>query len=93
MLANFRIGSIRTLDALSIYPKGIPYAVGTLGCGVGNTEYNIAYLKMKLAYAQPSELLIYGRLRKEYRAVLDEERIPYRVFPDFRDRSYARKEG
>ena len=93
MLANFRIGSIETLDTLSLYPKGIPYAVGALGCARGNTEYNRAYLKTKIAYARPSELLIFGRLRVTYREVLEEEQIPYRVFPDFRQRSFTRKAG
>lgn len=93
MLPNFRIGGIETLEVLSLYPKGSIFAAGTLGCARGNVDYNCAYLRTKIMFAQPSEIAVYGTLRKEYARVLEEDSVSYRVIPDYRTRSYARSRG
>ena len=83
IVPNFRIGSIETINTLKSYPEGIWYTAGVLGCFNGDLEYNIAYMKSKIMFANPHGLLIYGQLRKEYQMVLDEIGIQFRVFEDF----------
>lgn len=87
IIPNFRIGSIKTINALKSYPENIPFASGVLGCFYGDINYNIAYMKTKIMFAKPQSLIIYGQLRKEYRMVLDEIGIEYRVVEDFQRRS------
>ena len=76
---NFRIGSITTIIALKSYPENIPFVSGVLGCFNGDIKFNMAYMKAKIMFAKPQSLIIYGQLRKEYRMVLDELGIKYRI--------------
>ena len=92
IVPNFRIGSVGTIDLLSLWPKGCTYVAGTLGCARGNVKHNLALLKMKLMVAEPSELVIYGSLRKEYRAELESQGVPYRVFADRNERRHMKSE-
>ncbi len=89
IVPNFRTGAASNVDLLALWPKGCTFVVGTLGCARGNVEHNLAMLKTKLMIAEPSELLIYGTLRKEYREELDNQQVTYRVFAD----RHARKLG
>ena len=82
IVPNFRIGAVSTVSLLALWPRGCTYVVGTLGCARGNVEHNLALLKLKLMVAEPSELLVYGPLREEYRTELERQGVPYRVFPD-----------
>ncbi|MDO5576289.1 MAG: DUF4417 domain-containing protein [Fibrobacter sp.] len=88
ILPNFRTGDMDTMEILQAYPTNSWYAVGTLGCSRGYIKENSILLRTKLLYARPERLLIYGILRSEYKAILDEFGIPYDVYKDFRTRSY-----
>lgn len=91
ILPNFRIGDITTISVLDSFPSNGLYAVGTLGCSKGYASINSAYLTTKLLYKRPDGLLVYGRLMPQYRALLDEFGIPYRVYEDFKSTCYRRK--
>ena len=85
ILPNFRIGDLETIDSLSTYPVGSCFAVGTLGSSNWKvTETDLSYLMAKLLYIRPSKLLIYGKLKNEYKRILDELNVPFRVYEDFR---------
>lgn len=90
LLPNFRIGNESTLHSLSSYPPNSNYAVGSLGCSKNHIETNLFYLKMKLFYARPNKLFIYGNLRKEYEAYLKDYGIEFKLFTDFRTASYKK---
>lgn len=92
ILPNFRIGDMTTISALDSFPQNGIYAVGTLGCSKGYAFINSTYLRAKLLYKRPDGLLIYGKLMPQYRAILDEFGIPYRVYEDFRSACFHRKE-
>lgn len=93
IIPNFRIGSLETINALNSYPRNSMFAVGALGCAKGNrlVEYNKAYLSIKLTYTLYPNLLIYGSLRKEYKQILDDFNVNYKVFPDFQRACRSRR--
>ncbi len=72
ILPNFRIGDLETLDSLSTYPVGSCFAVGTLDCSCWKvTEADLSYMMAKLLYIRPSKLFIYGKLKEEYKRILE----------------------
>ncbi|MGM9665612.1 MAG: DUF4417 domain-containing protein [Eubacteriales bacterium] len=91
ILPNFRIGDITTISALDSFPANSLYAVGALGCSKGYAAINTAYLNAKLLYKRPDGLLVYGKLMPQYKAILDEFGITYRVYEDFKSMCYRRR--
>lgn len=91
ILPNFRIGDIDTISSLDSFPSNCLYAVGTLGCSNGYVSINLFYLRTKLLYKRPNGLLIYGKLMPQYRTVLDEFGVSYRLYEDFKSFCFQRK--
>nr|WP_162178419.1 DUF4417 domain-containing protein [Bifidobacterium cuniculi] len=94
IVPNWRIGSEETLSALTSYPADTQFAVGTLGCARRHISTNITLLCQKLIVTQPKSLLVYGALRPQFQAVLEQEHIDFRVYREYRYRSFhaARKD-
>lgn len=88
---NFRTGTWNTINSLAGYPLGSTFAIGSLGCANGYVELNKTFLKEKLVYALPSKVLIYGILKPEYKKILDDYDVMYRVYSDFQRKSRSRK--
>lgn len=90
IIPNFRIGDFNeTFSAFLSYPENCPFAVGTLGCSYRKKiDIDIRYLKAKTLFARPSNLLFYGTLKQEYRNILEEMRLPYKVYEDFRTKCF-----
>ena len=84
VIPTLRTGDVPTFDALVSYPRDIAFALGSLGCARGNVAHNIRNLTTKVFMTEPSELLSYGFLRTEYKAVLDTLQVPFREEPDYR---------
>lgn len=82
VIPNWRIGNLNTLKALNSYPKGIQFAVGTLGSVRTDKSFGIQYMKAKILVSDPSRLLIYGKLSYEYSKELMEVGIPYVQYDD-----------
>lgn len=91
IMPNFRTGCSKTFDLLNVYPKGMWYAVGTLGCQRGNVALNQMYLRSKIFMTQPEKLLFYGGLRDEYKEIVEEMQIPYKVYLDFKKRCFVER--
>jgi len=91
VIPNWRIGDLSTAVALRSYPRHICFAAGTLGCARRDIAHGTAETIHKIMLSQPSSLLVYGPLRREYAAVLDDWNIPYLVKNDFRRDSYDGK--
>ena len=91
ILPNFRIGEPKTISSLDSYPSNTLFAAGTLGCSQGYLLINSTVLKAKLLYKRPSGILVYGMLRPEYRDILCQFGVPYRVYPDFKSACLQRK--
>lgn len=83
LIPNFRTGCLDTFDVLSIYPPNTWYSVGTLGSSKGHVKINELYLRTKLLITNPDMLIYYGTLKTEYKQILDEFGVPYKVFADF----------
>lgn len=83
IMPNFRIGCLETIGKLFCYPKNTWYTVGTLGCARGHILINEMYLRTKLIITNPDMLIYYGVLKSEYKAILDEYGIQYKVFTDY----------
>ncbi|MCR5719027.1 MAG: hypothetical protein K6F84_00540 [Lachnospiraceae bacterium] len=92
IMPNFRIGCLKTLDALNCYPSNTWYTVGALGCAKGHVKINVMYLRTKLIITNPDMLIYYGKLKTEYMAVLEEYGVPYKVYADYQ-RVSRRKEA
>ena len=90
VIPSLRTGDVPTFDALGSYPRGIAFALGSLGCAQGNIAHNIRNLSTKMFMAEPSELLSYGFLRPEYREVLEVQQTPFRETPDYRSIRFSR---
>lgn len=91
VIPNWRTGTGETSVALRSYPTGICFAAGTLGCSQSSVGHGRLSVARNVALTNPSCLLIYGPIRKEYKEILDERNVRYRVYPDFRTESYAGK--
>ena len=91
ILPNFRIGDITTISSLDSFPANGLYAVGTLGCSKAYASINSTYPKTKLLYKRPDGLLVYGNLMPQYKAILDDFGIPYRVYEDFKSTCYRKR--
>lgn len=92
ILPNFRTGSINTINALSSYPAGSNFLVGTLGCSQRHLKHGDVLLRSKLLYARPKELFIYGPLKDCYKVTLDDVGQEYKQFNDFRSCSWPKEE-
>lgn len=95
---NFRIGGeVTSMKILNLYPPKSWFIAGTLGCANGHVFENEVLLKQKLLFTRPGGLAIYGLLRNEYKAILDDSGVNYRVYKDFRssswDKSRQRRES
>jgi len=90
IIPNFRIGDFyETVSALRSYPENSPFAVGTLGCSHRKKiDADIWYLRAKTLFVRPSNLLFYGTLKQEYRNILKEMNLPFRVYEDFRTKCF-----
>ena len=85
---NFRTGGKTTsMNILNLYPPHSWFIAGTLGCANGHIFENEVLLKQKLLFTRPAGLAVYGILRDEYKTILDESAIQYRVYRDFRNAS------
>ena len=85
ILPNFRTGNLSTLASLTSVPPESCFIAGTLGCSRGYVLENSTLLKAKLLYARPQHMLIYGTLRSEYAAILDEFGQSYTIFDSWQD--------
>lgn len=92
ILPNFRIGDMPTISALDSYPSNGIFAVGTLGCAKGYNLINSTYLKAKILYKRPDGLAIYGKLAPQYKEIIEEYGLSYRVYDDFKSACYRKKE-
>lgn len=88
ILPNFRTGGFDTLFALESYPQNSAFIVGTLGCSKRYNPLHSYIFKTKLLLTRPSQLVIYGALRKEYKKLLEDLAIPYILRDDFRKSSF-----
>ncbi len=88
ILPNFRTGDFSTLFTLESYPQNSTYIVGTLGCSKRYNPLHAYLFKTKLLLTRPSQLIIYGPLRKEYKKILEDLAIPYNIRDDFRKNSF-----
>lgn len=95
VIPNFRIGNLEeTNSSLAVYPPGSPFALGALGCSQGKvTELEMFFFQTKILYTLPSKLYFYGSLKSEYKKILLESGIPYKVFQDFRTQCFSKKEN
>lgn len=91
VIPNWRTGSTPTLVALESYPRDICFAAGTLGCAQRHVPGGIVHAVQKILITDPSSVVIYGPLRKEYESVLNDWHIPYLVKKDYRRDSYDGK--
>ena len=87
IIPNFRTGGDSTIASLQASPRDAIFAVGTLGCARGLVAHNSLLLLKKLLVSDAKELLVYGTLRPEYRAILEERGVRFRVYQDFQTRS------
>ena len=92
ILPNFRTGSIDTINALSSYPAGCNYLVGTLGCSQRYLKQGDILLRAKLIFARPEKLFIYGPFKRFYQDTLDEVGQEYKHYEDFRRATWLKKE-
>jgi hypothetical protein len=83
IMPNFRTGCLDTMEILQCYPKNTWFTVGTLGCAQGRIKINEMYLRTKLILTNPDMLIYYGKLKPEYRKILEEFGVGYKVFADF----------
>lgn len=91
ILPNFRTGSIDTIDALSSYPSGSSFLVGTLGCSQRYLKQGDVLLRAKLLYARPKKLFIYGPLKDCFMKTLNEFGQEYIKFSDYRSSSWSQR--
>jgi len=91
VIPNWRTGSAETSVALYSYPREICYAAGTLGCAQRNIGRGRLTTLRNIALTRPSFLLVYGSLRDEYRMVLEEQNVRYRVWPGYCRESHSGK--
>lgn len=84
ILANFRIGCLETIDFLSVYPPGINYIDGTLGCRKIHPLFENEILRAQLFYVLPRKLFFYGKISQDYIDNLIGLRISYKEYKDFR---------
>lgn len=89
VVPNIRIGGPGTLDVLDAMPRGVPYAMGTLGCARDSSAEGELLLRWKLHILAPSEILAYGALPEWRERLLRKRGIPFRVFPDYRTMCFA----
>ncbi|WP_140992173.1 DUF4417 domain-containing protein, partial [Bifidobacterium sp. UTCIF-36] len=92
IIPNWRIGDQSTLPALNAYPRNAMFAVGTLGCSHGtkqDKDYGEIMLRTKVLITDPQLLLIYGPLLEQNRMLMDKLGIPYKLWREYRHRSYA----
>lgn len=95
IIPNFRIGLLEeTISSLASYPVECPFAIGTIGCSQGKVmELEKFYFQTKVLYVLSKELFFYGQLKSEYKEILLENGISYKVFQDFRTHCFNRKEN
>jgi len=91
VIPNWRTGSAETSVALYSYPQEICYAAGTLGCARRNIGHGCITALRNIALTRPSYLMVYGSLRDEYRIVLEEQNVRYRVWTDYCRESHSGK--
>lgn len=91
IIPNFRIGSLeKTISSLAVYPAGCPFVLGALGCYKRKiTTDDLLYLKIKLLYARPSNIYIYGKLEQPVLEMIDDFDVPFRIFSDFKSVCFA----
>ncbi len=93
IMPNFRTGSLKTMDILQCYPKNCWFMVGSLGCAKGHVQINEMYLRTKIILTNPDMLIYYGILKSEYKQILEETGINYKVFEDFQSKSRRKGRG
>lgn len=90
VIPNFRIGNLETLPALLSYPKKSMFCVGSLGCSRKVSDFNMVQFRTKVFCSRPARLLYYGKILRPYLIFLQEEEVPYKVYMDFRTKSYLK---
>lgn len=76
VIPSLRIGSAGTITALKSYPRNICYAFGTLGCNQQFQHIGRVLINLKLAISEPSQVLAYGQLTSQDRAIFNGWNIP-----------------
>ena len=62
VIPSLRIGNVATITALKSYPRNICYSFGSLGCNQKFQNIGRMIMNLKLALAEPSQILAYGKL-------------------------------
>lgn len=92
LIGNFRTGDHTTYETLYSYPENIPFFVGTLGCSRKNDESDAYGFEQKILIGAPKECWLYGCEDKLVTRILKDYKISYKVFKDYRTRSFSKKQ-
>ncbi len=92
VIPSLRTGDVRTLSALKSYPRGVCYALGSLGCNQKYLTLGALLLELKLALCEPSQVLAYGNILNGDSKIFRKWGIPLQNVPDYQTRTRGKIE-
>lgn len=90
VIPSLRIGSMRTINTLKCYPRGICYAFGALGCNQKFKNIGCLITEAKTLLCEPSQVLAYGNLTNTDLSIFNKWGIPVLNIPDYQTRTRNR---